>query len=154
MYTNELKINAHGCNTVEEFSSKLQKASEKHGTNFLLEYRVTKNEDGSFKVILNDSEKEENTEMNLCYDVLDWLHDEANYGNVSQFKDYVDNSNSEYKEEWSETLDEYLASRDTDVINNVLAFDPNNEETADPEWKDNVSSYVDMVCDLYDFLLS
>lgn len=154
MYTNELKIYGQGCKTVEEFMTKLQEACKKHGTEFLLEYRVEKCEDDDerFKVILNDPEKEDNTEMNLCYEVLDWLHDANNYGSVCQLSENI-KKDSYYKEEWIEVLDGYIETRNTDDIDDLLAFDPNGEG-ADPEWKDNVSSYVDMVTDLYNFLLS
>ena len=60
---------------------------------------------------------------------------------------------TEYKDDWDAMIGSYAKNHEVDSVEPILAFDPNCED-ADPEWKENLTSYVDMVCDVFYFLLS
>lgn len=140
------------CSSVEEFKQKIAENVEKHNLEFLLQYEMEmqKTEDGknAVAVLFND-------EMDICLEVLDWIKDESNYGSVCQLDNFIKSpeNKTEYKDDWDGMIGKYAKNRDVDSIEPILAFDPNCED-ADPEWKENLTSYVDMVCDVFYFLLS
>lgn len=140
------------CTSVEEFKQKIAANAEKHNLEFLLEYEMEmqKTEDGqnAVAILFND-------EMDICLEVLDWINDDSNYGSVCQLDTFIRTTEkpSDYKDDWDSMIGKYAKTRNADDIEPILSFDPNCDE-ADPEWKEELTTYVDMVCDVFYFLLS
>ena len=140
------------CNSVEEFKQKIAENAEKHNLEFLLGYEmeIQKTEDGknAVAVLFED-------EMDICLEVLDWITDESNYGSVCQLDTFIKSQEKDnpYKDDWDSMIGEYVKNHDAKSVEPILSFDPNDKE-ADPEWKENLVSYVEMVVDVYNFLFS